>query len=316
MRSPMNPLMAGLSRQPAANRLFTTLNTRPVSGGIESGLSGYSPRQQARRNNSNNSRSRPLSTLSTGGLALLLLLPPTFYVLGSIYPPATLSLLFPTKAAAPLDRNTAEAKVYTDELEAKIQSLDLVSEMRSKAQPHSDWYETRPAAKPMHDHSLTSSVLRGPSLLAVPPIAFVKNDESEAIIILHLGRSLCGHDGIVHGGLIATVFDEALGRNALLNIPSNIGVTANLKLSYKKPTKADQFVVIRTKLDSVQGRKVNVSGVMEDLQGQALATASAMFVEPSYAKYLSNSGVAKALGKRPEILDTGGRLKDERKIPA
>jgi acyl-coenzyme A thioesterase PaaI-like protein len=65
----------------------------------------------------------------------------------------------------------------------------------------------------MHAHSLTSSVLRGPSLLAVPPLAFVKNDESQAVLILHLGRSLCGHDGIIHGGMIATVFDESLARN-------------------------------------------------------------------------------------------------------
>ena len=43
---------------------------------------------------------------------------------------------------------------------------------------------------------------------------------------------------------------------------------------------------------------------------------SAMFVEPSYAKYLSNSGVAAALGRRPEILDTAGRLKDEKKVDA
>lgn len=70
-----------------------------------------------------------------------------------------------------------------------------------------------PAQFPTHHHSLTSSVLRGPSLLAIPPIAFVKADESQAVLILHLGRSLCGHDGIVHGGLVATVFDEALGRN-------------------------------------------------------------------------------------------------------
>lgn len=65
----------------------------------------------------------------------------------------------------------------------------------------------------MHPHSLTSAILRGPSLLAIPPMSFVKSDESQAVIILHLGRSLCGHDGIVHGGLLATVFDEALGRN-------------------------------------------------------------------------------------------------------
>lgn len=77
-----------------------------------------------------------------------------------------------------------------------------------------------------------------------------------------------------------------------------------------------QFVVIRTKFDSVNGRKVNVSGTMEDLQGETLAMAQAMFVEPSYAKYLSNSGVAAALGRRPEILDTAGRLKDEKKVDA
>jgi len=70
-----------------------------------------------------------------------------------------------------------------------------------------------PASKPMHEHSLTSSILRGPGMLAVPPLAFVKTDESEAVLILHLGRSLCGHDGIIHGGMIATIFDEALGRN-------------------------------------------------------------------------------------------------------
>jgi acyl-coenzyme A thioesterase PaaI-like protein len=32
-------------------------------------------------------------------------------------------------------------------------------------------------------------------------------------VVLHLGRALCGHDGIVHGGLLATVFDESLARN-------------------------------------------------------------------------------------------------------
>ena len=157
-------------------------------------------------------------------------------------------------------------------------------------------------------------------MFALPPLAFVKNNESSAIIVLHVGRSLCGHDGIIHGGLLATVLDESLGRNvsrrtpfasdqagltilslvlwkplqALLNIPSKIGVTATLNVQYKKPTKADQvsqsqsskrlcilltrfggrqFIVVRTELDSVAGRKVNVSGSIESLDGEILATA-------------------------------------------
>ena len=89
-------------------------------------------------------------------------------------------------------------------------------------------------------NSLTAGSLRGPGKLAVPPIVFAKTDESEAMAVVHLGRALCGHDGIIHGGLLATVFDEALARNALLNIPSHIGVTANLNVTYKSPTAADQ----------------------------------------------------------------------------
>lgn len=79
------------------------------------------------------------------------------------------------------------------------------------------------------NHSLTAGTLRGPSKLAVAPLVFAKDDESEAIVIIHLGRSLCGHDGIVHGGMVGTILDEATGRNALLNLPTKIGVTGESK---------------------------------------------------------------------------------------
>jgi len=70
-------------------------------------------------------------------------------------------------------------------------------------------------------------------MLAVAPMAFAKHDESQAVseyspfwprktlpanssVVVHLGRALCGHDGIIHGGLLATVFDESLARNVSL----------------------------------------------------------------------------------------------------
>lgn len=67
-------------------------------------------------------------------------------------------------------------------------------------------------------NTLTAGALRGPGKLALPPLLRVKEDESETVGILHFGRGLCGHDGIVHGGLIATVFDESLGRLVRFNI--------------------------------------------------------------------------------------------------
>jgi acyl-coenzyme A thioesterase PaaI-like protein len=39
---------------------------------------------------------------------------------------------------------------------------------------------------------------------------------ADFVAIVHMGRALCGHDGIIHGGLIATVFDETLARNVSL----------------------------------------------------------------------------------------------------
>jgi hypothetical protein len=33
------------------------------------------------------------------------------------------------------------------------------------------------------------------------------------MLIYHLGKSLCGHEGIVHGGIVGTILDDSLARN-------------------------------------------------------------------------------------------------------
>jgi acyl-CoA thioesterase FadM len=50
-------------------------------------------------------------------------------------------------------------------------------------------------------------------------------------------------------------------------------VTAWIRLDYKAPTRADQFVVFNSKVDKIEGRKVFVSGQMEDLEGTVLVKA-------------------------------------------
>lgn len=149
-------------------------------------------------------------------------------------------------------------------------------------------------------NSLTGGALRGPGKLTLPPLVRARKDESEAVVITHLGTALCGHEGIVHGGLLATMLDESLGRISLLNLPDKIGVTAKLTLNYRAPTRADQFVVIKTKVDEKAGRKVKVSGTIEDLNGTVLVEASALFVQPRYAKLLNPSKLHARLGAPPD----------------
>jgi hypothetical protein len=56
-------------------------------------------------------------------------------------------------------------------------------------------------------------------------------------------------------------------------------VTAWLKVDYKVPTRAEQWVVFKSKVDKVDGRKVFVSGTVEDISGTVLAKAEYVFAD-------------------------------------
>jgi len=225
--------------------------------------------------------------------------------LGAVYPPTPLTILFPRPAGAALTPDTPEAAAHTARLEETLQDLPLLKELRGRDDA-ADWYETRPYQgfpEEKRVNNLTAGALKGPGRLALPPLIRVKKDESESIVFLHLGRGLCGHDGIVHGGLLATVLDETLARTAILNFPAKVGVTARLELNYKAPTMADQIVVIKTRIAELKERKAVVSGRIEDLNGTLLVEASGTFVQPRYAKLLQSAQLTKAMGGPPAVVD-------------
>ncbi|KAJ7106875.1 HotDog domain-containing protein [Mycena crocata] len=240
----------------------------------------------------------------------------TAYGLGSLYPPTPISLLYPRPAPPPpTDPTSPESLAYSAALEKKLQALPALQTLR--AGPDADeWYETRPHANlppAAKANTLTAGALRGPGKLAVPPLARVKRDESAAHIFVHLGRGLCGHDGIVHGGLLATLLDEALARNAFMNLPEKVGVTATMTLNYRAPTRADQFVVLKTQLVEVKGRKAVISGRVEDLDGTLLVDAQALFIQPRYAKQLNSPQLWQQIGEPATkrdvsvVVDAGGK---------
>ncbi|KAJ3996602.1 HotDog domain-containing protein [Lentinula boryana] len=226
----------------------------------------------------------------------------TAYTVGSVYPPPPLSLLFPSPSPAPPDPTSPESLEYTVSLEKQLLSLPLLQSLRA-APDAKEWYEARPYKNFPEErrvNNLTAGALRGPGKLAVPPVVWVRRDESESFVFIHVGRGLCGHDGIVHGGLLATLLDETMARTAINNLPERIGVTATLNLNYRAPTKADQFIVIKTKLGEVKGRKANVAARVEDMKGTLLVEAEAMFVQPKYAKLLNTAVMRQVMGEPPK----------------
>ncbi|RDX41323.1 Thioesterase/thiol ester dehydrase-isomerase [Lentinus brumalis] len=221
------------------------------------------------------------------------------YYIGALYPPEIAHLLSPRAAPPPLHPDDPAAISHIAELEEQLNHLPPLEAHRAR-DDKDEWYETRPYINLPEErrvNSLTAGTLKGPGKLAIPPLVRARYDAKENWVFIHVGRALCGHEGVIHGGLLATLLDETLARVALLNLPEKVGVTANLNINYKAPTRADQFIVIKVKLDEAQGRKSRVSGTVEDMAGNVLVEANALFVQPRYAKLLNSTAVRHMLGE-------------------
>lgn len=163
-----------------------------------------------------------------------------------------------------------------------------------------DMVESRPHLKipeKMRPHNLTGGTLLGPEKIEVPPLTFSQRQvESgglpELVQFSYFGPALCGHPGIVHGGLLATMLDEGLARCCFPALPNKVGVTASLKIDYRVPCPASSYVVLKARTTKVEGRKAWVEGWIELLgedggEGTKLVEAEALFIEPRGAKNMA-----------------------------
>ncbi|KAF7721898.1 hypothetical protein EC973_003966 [Apophysomyces ossiformis] len=167
----------------------------------------------------------------------------------------------------------------SDQLHEEERSLPVVRELRESTQ----WHEVE-AYKHLSDsaraHSLTATTLRGEGMIARRPLKFFNADKTECILICHLGKNLCGHDGIIHGGLLATLLDEHLAYVTLPHLPNFTGFTANLNVDYRRPVTSNQWVTVRGKLIKVDGRKAWAEAWIDDDQGVRLTEAKALYISP------------------------------------
>ncbi|KAG4420567.1 hypothetical protein IFR04_006274 [Cadophora malorum] len=176
---------------------------------------------------------------------------------------------------------------HSQEVEDFIKSHPLAVSLRAQPQ----YSESRPHLKvpeAQRSHSLTAGTLMGPGKVVVPPLVFSETGGKSLVSIQYLGGDLCGHPGLVHGGMLATMLDEGLARCCFAALPNKVGMTANLNINYRAPAQAGAFVVLRAKTTKVEGRKAWVEGHIETLVGEGekpvvLVEASALFIEPRQA---------------------------------
>ncbi len=98
-----------------------------------------------------------------------------------------------------------------------------------------------------------------------------------------IGADFQGSYGVLHGGIIAVLLDEAMGKVCAL---SNVrAVTAELNVEFLKPIYVDQEIVVESYQTSRKGRQMYHHGEIRDGSGRVLARGRGRFVVIDPAKY-------------------------------
>jgi len=113
-------------------------------------------------------------------------------------------------------------------------------------------------------------------LNAISPMARFEFDGERLHGTANLGATYNGPPGMVHGGVIALVFDELLGAT---NVCHGLGgFTGTLSVRYEKPTFIDTELVLEGWIDRVEGRKVFTHGTIS-IDGTVTARAEGIFIQ-------------------------------------
>jgi uncharacterized protein (TIGR00369 family) len=91
-----------------------------------------------------------------------------------------------------------------------------------------------------------------------------------------LGPEYQGGADFIHGGIIATVLDEVMGK--VCRFRNARAVTAELTIEYLKPVPVDADLEIEGKEIEMNGRDIHIAGEIRNQAGQVLARARGRFV--------------------------------------
>jgi uncharacterized protein (TIGR00369 family) len=91
-----------------------------------------------------------------------------------------------------------------------------------------------------------------------------------------LGPRYAGGAGFVHGGVIAVLLDEVMGKISKLS--EERAVTAELNIEYRKPVPVDAEIMVSGWQEEEKGRNRFRVGEIHDAQGNLLARGRGRFV--------------------------------------
>ena len=91
-----------------------------------------------------------------------------------------------------------------------------------------------------------------------------------------LGERYQGGAGFAHGGIIALLLDEAMGK--VCRFREVRAVTAELSVEYLKPVAVDKEIVVEGRETEMKGRNLFMTGEIRNENGDVLARGKGRFV--------------------------------------
>ncbi|MFZ0629728.1 MAG: PaaI family thioesterase [Acidobacteriaceae bacterium] len=136
--------------------------------------------------------------------------------------------------------------------------------------------EREPALVPLAHGALNHCFgcgLENPSGLR---LRFFTDADQNIVCRVRLASRFAGPPGHAHGGIIATLLDEAMSKvNRARGI---VAMTRALDVQYLRPVPLGQPLLLTARHVSVAGRRHNIEAALTDASGHTLATATAVFV--------------------------------------
>jgi acyl-coenzyme A thioesterase PaaI-like protein len=100
-------------------------------------------------------------------------------------------------------------------------------------------------------------------------------DQDTIVADFHPREEHQGFPGVIHGGIVAAVLDEALGRTSLLSNNPEWTMTGRLEVRYRRYVPYGPLLRVRARLDAERRRVLQASGALTLAEDESVILAEA-----------------------------------------
>lgn len=126
-------------------------------------------------------------------------------------------------------------------------------------------------------------------------LSFYDNGEDEVRCEYSISDRFQGYPGVAHGGIVAAILDEAVGRVSMIANPMHFMMTATMELKYRQPVPLNTPLTITGRMLKDRGRIAKAEGAVYLPDGTVAVEAVLTLVDLP-EQFAVTDGVATELG--------------------